>query len=1336
MEWVMKSRTGFVLLVTLLASFHLAAAAVVHDYAFDRPAVETIGGEHWITMKGCRTGGVPGSPALPSYGVKLLLPPGEGIQSLRVIPEERELLGTGFTLPPNQVQVPYSFTGVYEPILPDPAIYETDRAYPYELHSSPFTQGYCGRTIAFVTINPVTYNPVTGEVGWYRRLRVEVETAPESNATLRLRTLYQTNERVQKNLQRWVDNVEMTELYPAVDRDRDEEWDLVIITNEALEPSFQVLADFKNRRGTRTRIETTEWIYDNYTGSDSQDKIRNYIIDCYTDWGIQYVLLGGDGDANGGGRIIPHRGVYVETHYGGYPTTDYGLPCDLYYGGLDGNWNADGDGQYGEETPEEADFIAEVHVGRACVDSPTEANNFVNKHIMYEQSPVIGDCDDVLFAGELLWNDVPGVWTFGRTYMEEVRWGSSNHGYTTVGIDNPWVADTLYDQFTYYPGEWSAMSHIRPKLNNGCNFLNHLGHCWSDYMVRFYNSDITDANMTNDGINHNFYVVYSQGCYPGSFEVNDCIAEIWTCGIAHGAVAAVANTRYGWGFHQSTRGSSQYFHREFVDAMYGEDLTNIASANDDSKVDCLPWILADDMANRWCALEITVFGDPELDIWTAQPVALSPSYDPIYVIGTGTFEVDVPGIEGALVACNYEGELVGRGLTDPTGHVAITLDPAPMVPGNMEIVVTAHNHLEHSGSVLAILPSGPYLLYESLTINDLSGNDNGLLDFAEDVKLSIAVENVGLDVASGVLVSISTDDDYVTVHDDTADYGDIPSESIKTIADGFEIEVDASVPDLHVIPFIFTATDGDSTWFDDFSIVAHAPELTIHHIVVVDGDNGRLDPDETADLQIHLLNAGSAELSDIEGTLSCSDPYITLNSTVDNLATIPPGEMGVVTYNVTTDSETPIGHPAEFQLDVAAANYSFADNFFLSIGLCIEDFEIGNFASYPWEMGGSSPWGITASGAYEGNYCAQSGLVSELQYSEMSVNLDVVTDGTITFYYKVSSEGDDYLRFYVDGALQGQWSGETGWAQAAFLVTTGNRTFTWIYMKDLYGSSGNDCAWVDFIVFPQVETPPGLPPVAFCYDFETDQGWTAGAAGDDATYGIWERANPEGTTFQGYLVQPEDDHTSDPGENCWVTDGRAGAGAGSYDVDDGTTTLLSPVWDLSDYLNAVIQLWTWYSNDEGPSPGTDYLVVDVSSDGGASWVNLLSTRDDWEFWRKSRYTLEDHITLTSEVQLRVVASDEDEDSFIEAAVDDVCLYGLTTHPLPPSDLVMLTEGSDIHLFWEPSAGATGYRIERAVALDETYEVVGNVGAEILDWVHVGGAETDSMAFYRIIATQQ
>ena len=77
-------------------------------------------------------------------------------------------------------------------------------------------------------------------------------------------------------------------------------------------------------------------------------------------------------------------------------------------------------------------------------------------------------------------------------------------------------------------------------------------------------------------------------------------------------------SRYGLYSPGNTDGASQYFDREFYDAIFGEDLTMIGDANGDSKSDNAGFI-SQSGGLRWCCYELNVLGDPTMDIWTAIP---------------------------------------------------------------------------------------------------------------------------------------------------------------------------------------------------------------------------------------------------------------------------------------------------------------------------------------------------------------------------------------------------------------------------------------------------------------------------------------------------------------------------------------------------------------------------------------------------------------------------------------------------------------------------------------------------------------------------------------------
>tara|TARA_Y100000590_G_scaffold466474_1_gene642002 strand:+ start:1261 stop:3564 length:2304 start_codon:yes stop_codon:yes gene_type:complete len=180
------------------------------------------------------------------------------------------------------------------------------------------------------------------------------------------------------------------------------------------------------------------------------------------------------------------------------------------------------------------------------------------------------------------------------------------------------------------------------------------------------------------------------------------------------------------------------------------------------------------------------------------------------------------------------------------------------------------------------------------------------------------------------------------------------------------------------------------------------------------------------------------------------------------------------------------------------------------------------------------------------------------------------------------------------------------------------------------------------------------------YDFESAGSWMVGADGDNATAGIWELGIPIATSFDGNQAQPGYDH-SESGEQCFITGASTSPGSvGFDDVDGGKTTLLSPIYNLSEYNEALVTYWRWYTNDVGDNPGTDHWQVDISSNGGQTWNVLEYTNQSQAEWIQKNFILSAmDIELTDQVQLRFIAEDivnpgdsGSGGSIIEAALDD------------------------------------------------------------------------------------
>ncbi|MDY0102078.1 MAG: T9SS type A sorting domain-containing protein [Lentimicrobium sp.] len=369
-------------------------------------------------------------------------------------------------------------------------------------------------------------------------------------------------------------------------------------------------------------------------------------------------------------------------------------------------------------------------------------------------------------------------------------------------------------------------------------------------------------------------------------------------------------------------------------------------------------------------------------------------------------------------------------------------------------------------------PNQPWLVYQSHSVSDEAGNNNGLLDFGETVKFNITIENIGDQPSSAVMTTLSTESTYIEITDATASFGDFEVAEIKAFEQVFELNVTQNIPDGEIITFTLTSIDAaDSTFVNNFNVEAHAPALQAGSLVINDAagnNNGRLDPGETVTVSILTSNPGDYIAHEVTGLLSAASPFISISNSQVVIGDLAPGMLNAITteFELTVDPLTPIGYSTILNYTLTSTLISQIKSYNVQVGLIVEDWETGG-ESFDWQFPGLAPWTITTDQAYEGNSSVVSGTIGNSQSTEMTVPYEVMSNDTISFYLKVSSEEDyDYLKFYVDNTLRGQWSGEVNWQLAKYAVDAGEHTFKWTYSKDVGVVGGSDKAWVDFIIFP------------------------------------------------------------------------------------------------------------------------------------------------------------------------------------------------------------------------------------------------------------------------------
>ena len=129
----------------------------------------------------------------------------------------------------------------------------------------------------------------------------------------------------------------------------------------------------------------------------------------------------------------------------------------------------------------------------------------------------------------------------------------------------------------------------------------------------------------------------------------------------------------------------------------------------------------------------------------------------------------------------------------------------------------------------ALLSNPPHILIEKKPTIEIP--QRKFAYFAENSN------NVGIEQADNVIITLSSEDEYISFTDDTENYGSIAGGSTSIITDGFAYNVNNDIPDEFDVSFEVSATDGSEIWISHFSIEAHAPIIEFVDFIIEDPAN-------------------------------------------------------------------------------------------------------------------------------------------------------------------------------------------------------------------------------------------------------------------------------------------------------------------------------------------------------------------------------------------------------------------------------------------------------------------------------------------------------------------
>jgi hypothetical protein len=990
--------------------------------------------------------GVTGQPELPVRSEMIELPGGDGarVSILRIVSNVYTLEELGIAYPLIPRQNPVAKTGDPAPFAYDPSSYATDAFFPTKIAGIDYLGVMRGVSLGRLDIFPVQYNPARGEVRIIEELEIEITYDDyDTDETDRLKMQYcnhyfrpvfgslpnfsRPQTAARENFTR----------YPVK---------YVIVADRMFESQLQPFIEWKNRKG----FQVIEAYTDDPSVGTTTYQIKAYLQGLYDNAtpdnpAPSFVLFVGDISQ------VPAWTGQAAGHV-----------TDLYYCEYTG------------------DYFPEVFYGRFSAQNPAQLQPQIDKTLMYEQytMPEPAYLDTVVMIAGM-------DGTFGPTH------GNGQINYGTINYFN--TSNGLYSHTYLYPGSGSNSANIRQNISDGVTFANYTAHGspdgWAD--PSFTVGHI--PALQNDG---KYGLLVGNCCSTSEYQVAECFGEALLRAANKGAVGYIgaSNSTYwdedyyfGVGVGQIAGNPPSY--EETTLGYYDRAFHSHGEPFGDWYTTSGQMIYAGNLAVTlgspgsaeyyWEAY--CLMGDPSLMVYFGVAPAMTVTYDALIPLGSPVFEVNAAPY--AYVAISMNGTCYDAVLADSLGLAVLEVSGL-LVPGMADIVVTAQNYQPWQGQVLVANPEGPYVTLNQYIAHDFP-NANGMIEMGEEVKIDMELKNWGNSDAADVTATLISTDDYITVSDNTEDYGTISQQDSVMRMEAFLMQVDEFIPDQHLVLLDVVIEDGTrEVWNSSFSLTLNAPVMEIGSLVIDDTAEGngnlRLDAGETADLILNCHNTGHCDASDVLASLQSASPYITLHNTSVSMETLTWNNMHQATFTITLADSIETGTVIDLAFTQTSGLYSDQKVFLPQVGLVLEDFESAGFATFGWIQSGDQPWTISGEGAYEGLYSARSGEIGDNENSTLIIDLDVVVDDSISFYRKVSCEDDpgndnyDWLAFYMNDTEVERWDGEIPWGRVAYPVPAGQYTFKWVFNKDYSVASGADAAWIDYIVFPVSSPAVGL----------------------------------------------------------------------------------------------------------------------------------------------------------------------------------------------------------------------------------------------------------------------
>jgi hypothetical protein len=882
------------------------------------------------------------------------------------------------------------------------------------------------KKLSTVTISPVRYNPHSNRISVITSMKIEITFVPEGSSSSK--SPIPESRLFNETIGKGVLNYNPVNVVPGYS---DKPVRMIILTDTAFRNQIKPFVKWKTQKGFRVEVlyMGADFAGDNYTA------IKNTLTNIYNSSTAdnpppEYLLILGDVSR------IPYNTSSKNT--------------DMYYGEFDGN----------------GDYIPDMFIGRLPVRDTAEVKTVLNKIIQYEKF-------DFLATNEFYDNALISAGDAGgyEDYMNgQVYYGINNYLNPSTGING--------FHFYYPASNSSAKDSIIKIINKGISFANYTGHGTTNGWL-YMNISTSDTSLMKNKDMYPFII--SNACSTSEFYNNGSFGNVLVKAHHKGAIGYIGCSEssywdedYWWAVGTGAISAEPKYETTGLGALDRLFHTHGEAASD--------WYITMGQVNYAGNLSVSASTSSKKKYyWETYNLVGDPSVIP--VIGQpGTFNIALPdtlpnnltklslvSVPFSYVAVSHFDTLWDASYASASGLVE--LDIPGVTNDSCLVVITGQNRKPLIKTVYFSDNHKEFINLKSSGITDESGNNNGLADYGEGIKLNLIVANSGTLQATGICAKITSSSPYVTILSDSVMIGTLSPGGEAILNNSFPIIISDEVPDLEIITIDLILKDSRVEKTYKIDICAHAPRLDITGLLIDDSVTGNgnyvPDPGETVNLVFNVSNLGTSSSSGLF-TISSLQAGITMLEPSKSSGTLDAGTSTDIKVPVKLSDNISIGTNIQLSTLLNCGSIQISKNFSFKVGRLQESFESSTFRAFPWINRSTIPWKLNAVDPYDGRIAAQSGAITHNQSSSLIIKTYYNSPDSIKFWYKVSSEsGYDYLYFKLNDVIVSNFkkSGDIPWSRTVVAIPAGYNKMEWVYTKDGSVSSGSDMAMIDMIDF-------------------------------------------------------------------------------------------------------------------------------------------------------------------------------------------------------------------------------------------------------------------------------